>query len=524
MYAGPPVLGELVAARATRTPDHVVLRFPDSALTCAQLDDRTNRIANGLAERRIDQGDNVAVLAGNSQSFVETWVALAKAGAVEIPLNVAARGDSLVYLLETAECSSLIVDEELLPRIAAVAPRLSRLRQVFTIGAASPIPSLDVQPFEILLDGAPDRPQAAVAPSDHSVVLFTSGTTGPSKGVVLTHSANFQLAGTTIEGMGYGPGEALFTPFPLFHVGPRYCCVLPALLLDGASILIHPRLSVSRFWDICRENEITTFNYIGALIAMLMKQPERRGDRDHLVRRAYGAPAPATLFDAFEARFGTRLVEAYGGTEAGIALMTDRHRPKVGSCGRGQPYIPYEVEIHDEHDRVVAPGIAGEFVVRPKRPGVLFSGYYRDPDATLEAFRNLWFHTGDRGVMDENGDYTYLDRIKDSIRRRGENISSWEVECAIDTHPAVQESAIVGVSSELSEEEVLAVVHLKTGMALDPHELRRYLEDHVPAYALPRYIRFAETLPKNASNRVLKYELRDEGLTPDTWDAEGAAA
>jgi crotonobetaine/carnitine-CoA ligase len=368
------------------------------------------------------------------------------------------------------------------------------------------------------LDAAPSTaPEIAVAPEDTSCILYTSGTTGPSKGVVLTHAANFFLARNCVDLMAYGPSDVVFNAFPLFHANARYSGVLPVMYADGESV-IYTRFSASGFWDTCREHGVTAFNYMGALLMMLFKQPERADDADNPVRRAYGAPAPVTIYQDFEHRFGLQLVEVYGSTEAGTVTMNTVESFRVGSCGRAVPY--FEVEIHDDHDHRLGPGEVGEIVVRPREPHALFERYHDLPEQTLHAFRNLWFHTGDRGRLDEDGFFYYVDRMKDAIRRRGENISSWEVEKVVTSHDSVAEAAAIGVPSDLSEEEVLIVVVAKPGHEIDPVSLLDLCVERLPHYAVPRYVRVAAELPKTASQRVEKYVLRAEGLPPGTWDRE----
>jgi carnitine-CoA ligase len=520
-YAGEKTLGAIVATRAAQDPGRELARFEHGTVSCGELDERANRVAHALAGLGVGQGDKAAAMLSNRAEALEAWVGMASAGVVDVPINTAYKGDLLAYLLNQSQCGAIVVEAGWVERLAAVAPQLETLRHVLVVGGeADPVAGLAVHDFDELVAAAdPAPPQVEVSPYDTSVILFTSGTTGPSKGVVLTHNANFRLAENACALMDYGPGEVLFTAFPLFHVNARYTTVLPALLLGGRFVM-HSRFSASRFWDICRAENVTAFNFMGALLMMLYKQPPRPTDREHGVRKAYGAPAPVTIYEDFERRFGLKLVEAYGSTELGTATMNTVHEFKVGSCGRPVPY--YEVEIHDELDRAVAPGREGEICVRPKEPHVMVEEYYRMPEATLRAFRNLWFHTGDRGYADADGWFYYVDRMKDAIRRRGENISSWEVEKVIDSLDPVQESAVVGVPSELTEEDVLAVVVLKEGAGLSPEELLDHCQERMPHFAVPRYVRFVSRLPKTPSQRIEKYILRDQGLTPDTWDRERA--
>jgi carnitine-CoA ligase len=436
----------------------------------------------------------------NGREAIEAWFGMTYAGIVEVPINTAFKGDVLAYMLNQAECKAIITRPELVERIETDLT-------ILVVGDS----------YDEALAAARPEPTGHVAsPHDPAAILFTSGTTGPSKGVVLSHNANVRLCRNVSEIMGYERDEVLFTAFPLFHVNAKYTTVLPALYVGG-EVVMRRRFSASRFWDICREEGVTAFNFMGALLMMLHKQPPKPGDRDHKVSKAYGAPAPVTIFEEFQERFGVRLVEVYGSTELGTATGNTVHDYKVGSCGVPAPH--YEVEIHDEHDNPLPPGTEGEICVRPKEPDVMIQSYYRMPEATLQAFRNLWFHTGDRGRMDEEGRFYFVDRMKDAIRRRGENISSWEVEKSIDAHDAVQEAAVIGVPSELTEEEVLAVVVLKPGRELTPEALLDHCQQRMAHFAVPRFVRFADALPKNHSQRIEKYRLREVSLA-GAWDRD----
>ena len=522
-YCGPSTLGAVVAARAAEQPQRRAVRFERSTVTYAEWDDLGNRVANALLASGLRRGSRVAVMLANRPEFLAAWLGVARAGLVEVPVNTAYKGDLLAYLLDNAQCEALVLEAQWGERLAAVAGQLHHLRSVVLV---------DGDPAELSLDSArlpvvgwsdwlaaaeSTAPDVPVEAHDVSAILYTSGTTGPSKGVVLTHAANFHLARNVAQLMDYGPGDVVYNAFPLFHVNARYSGVLPVMVADGESVL-HARFSASGFWDTCRAEGVTAFNYMGALLMMLFKQPERPQDADNPVRRAYGAPAPSTIQAAFERRFGLQLVEVYGSTEAGTVTMNTVESFRVGSCGRPVPY--YEVRIHDEDDRPQPPGQVGEIVVRPREPHALFERYHGMPGQTLDAFRNLWFHTGDRGRTDEDGYFYYVDRIKDAIRRRGENISSWEVEKVVLAHAAVAEAAVVGVASELTEEEVLVVVVQRPGHRLDPVGLLDLCQERLPHYAVPRYVRVVAELPKTPSQRVEKYRLRAEGATPDTWDRD----
>ncbi len=515
-YAGAATLPHLMAELAAADPGRPLVRFEDEVLTRGALHERALRVAQALTALGLGPRDKVALMLDNRREAVEAWVGMTFAGVVEVPINTAFKGDLLAYLLNQAQCRAIVTLAEWVPRVAAVADGLETLESVLVVGEGAPsLPVLHVVPYEEALAAAASEPTGHVAePGDSAVILFTSGTTGPSKGVVLSHNFGFRMARNVCEIMDYDASDTLFTAFPLFHVNAKYTTILPAML-EGGEVVLRPRFSASRFWDVCRAEGVTAFNFMGALLVMLYKQPPAPEDRDHRVSKAYGAPAPVTIFDDFEARFGVRLVEVYGSTEVGTATVNTVRERTIGSCGRPSPY--FDVEVHDERDRPVPAGVEGEICVRPREPDVMFDEYYRMAEATLAAFRNLWFHTGDRGRSDEQGRFYFVDRMKDAIRRRGENISSWEVETVLDAHEAVAESAVIGVPSELTEEEVLAVVVVKEGCALTPEALLDHCQARMAHFAVPRYVRFANELPKTPSQRIEKYVLRQRGLL-GAWD------
>jgi crotonobetaine/carnitine-CoA ligase len=286
----------------------------------------------------------------------------------------------------------------------------------------------------------------------------------------------------------------------------------------GADLVLDRTFSAGRFWDTCRAHGITAFNYQGAMTSILAKQPPRPDDADNPVRVGFGAPCPPELFADFERRFGVRLTEIYGSTEVSVVTDMPPTARRIGTAGRES--VNYTVAVVDERDEPVPAGTPGEIVARPKHAGWMFDGYAGDPGATAAAWRGLWFHTGDRGVLDADGFLTFLDRMKDTIRRRGENVSSWEVERVVAEHPAVGQVAAYGLPSELSEEDVAVAVVPAAGAAVDPAELVEHCRAGLTSFAVPRYVRVLDELPLTPSQRVEKYKLRADGVAPGTWDRE----
>jgi carnitine-CoA ligase len=520
----PQTFPDWIRQRAAIGGDGIAVEVGGVARSYAELDDVTDRTAAGFAALGLESGEHVSLMMQNSVENIDAWFGLQKAGLVEIPIHTASRGAALQYIVDHSDARALVVDEAFVPHLAAVVDGLPRLEHVIVNRnepGDEPSPALPgrlaVHDLAGLYESGRPTPSPEIRRQDTAVVLHSSGTTGPPKGVVLSHAAVLHLTRHLVWLMDYTSDDRLYTAFPLFHNNAKYTSVCAALECGG-SIVMDKRFPVSTFWEMAREKEITAFNYMGALLMMLHKQPARPDDADNPIRIAFGAPCPVEIWEEFEQRFGVDLVEVYGMTEAPMACENRLDHRKIGSAGKES--MTYEVRIVDENDEPVPPGTPGEIAIRPKIPWALFTEYYKRPDETVESWRNLWFHTGDRARMDEEGFLFFLDRMKDSIRRRGENISTWEIESTINTHAAVAESAAYGVPSELSESEVMVAVVLKPGETLAPEALLDYCTGRMAHFAIPRYVRFMEALPKNHAERIQKFELREQAVTSDAWDRE----
>jgi crotonobetaine/carnitine-CoA ligase len=373
--------------------------------------------------------------------------------------------------------------------------------------------------FEEFFNNSEDPVDVKVLPSDALSIIYTSGTTGLSKGALGPHKFWIVCAEKMLEYREGGKDDIFYTFMPFYHFNAQ-CLTTVTTLVAEAQMVIAERFSASRFWDDARHYGATQFNYLGGVIPILAKQPERPNDADNPIRIALGAGCPPAVMEEVEKRFGIKCLEGFGMTEIGIPIHVRVNDRRPGSCGK--PMDIYEIKLFDDQDKEVPVGEVGEIVFRPREPFIMMLEYYNMPEKTLEAFRNLWFHTGDLAKKDADGYFYFVDRKKDALRRRGENISSFEVERVVNSHPSVLESAAVAVPSELGEDEVKICVVLKPGATLIPEELIKYCNDRMPYFAVPRFVEFMESLPKTPTDRVEKYKLKQAVITTNTWDREKA--
>jgi carnitine-CoA ligase len=519
------VLTHIIEDKARRHPNHVVFQFRDTPITLGQLNEQINKAANGFLALGVKQGDKVAIMLPNCPEFLYAWFGLNKIGAVEVPINVALKGAGLTYQIVQSDSVALIADTEYLDRLSEVADSLTSVRHVAFLqsaGVRTPLPKwprLETLWFRELMDRPSQAPSVKVHYRELATILYTSGTTGVSKGVEMGHHYWYDIWSEAVQYARYTEDDVLYTGLPFFHGNAQGITIGPAILADAKAVIVE-RFSASQLWDDCRRYECTEANYIGGIIPILLKQEPRADDGDNPVRLMVGAAAPADEWHDFQKRFNTKLLEVYGMTECYCCLASPYDAPRAGSCG--QAITGWDVRIVDDDDNVCPPDVTGEFIARSNKMWVGTAGYYKKPEATLELFQNGWIHTGDLGRRDADGYFYFVDRKKQAIRRRGENISSFEVEAVIGSHPAVLESCVVGVPSEVGEEEVKAVVVLKQGQKATAEELIRWCEPRMAYFAIPRYIALRASLPKTPSERVEKFKLKAEGVTEDCWDREKA--
>ena len=522
------VVGTVLEAHAAARGDQPFLRFQDDPpVTYAEADAAATRLANGLLREDLPQGEHVGVMVPNSIAYCLTWFALSRLGIVQVCINTAYRGTFLSHVLNNAGVRTLVIQADYLEALAEIEDAVPGVQRAFVLGlggAPPPFKRIRLRPFEALQDAPAHPVPRAVSYRDIGAIMYTSGTTGPSKGVLMPHAHLYLLGLGLAENLRVTAEDTYYICMPLFHANAMLM-QLYGTMVAGANAVIVPSFSASRWLDDIRRYGITITNTLGVMTEFIFRQPERPEDGDHALRRICAVPAPAVLREPFERRFRTRLIEGYGMTEINIVAyhpMDGRYRP--GSFGL--PYAKYfEVRVVDpDTDEEVPPGVVGEVVARPKEPFAFMQGYHGMPERTVEAWRNFWFHTGDAGRRDADGYLYFVDRIKDCIRVRGENISSYEIEKVLTEHPAVAEAAAVAVKSDVAggEDEIKACIVLRPGQALAPQELLEHCVPRMPYFAVPRFVEFVPALPKTPTEKVRKTELRATGITPATWDREAA--
>ncbi|HYA54961.1 MAG TPA: AMP-binding protein, partial [Thermoplasmata archaeon] len=455
-------LGDLVRGKARKNGSRPAFRFAGRDLSYAELDRETERVAQGLATAGVGVGERVAVLLFNTPEFPMLWFGAAKRGAILVPLNTGLKGEILRYELADSAPSGLVIDRRLWDAYAPYREGLHIAHEwvVSPEGADAKLPS-GALPYADLPHDGESTTLPTVRPSDPASIMYTSGTTGPPKGAIIPH----QKLITTPYEIGLrsrlAPSSVLYSGLPLFHCNAQEMTALNALLND-LTAAFDERFHASTYWETAAKLGATHISLLIAMINVLYKQPARATDRTHTVRTALTAGTTRAVWPEFEKRFGVTIIELYGMTECGCTTtMNPPDAIRVGSIGTPLGFV--EADVVDDEDRPVPPNTRGELIVRPKAPFTMFSGYLNKPEKTVEAWRNLWFHTGDYVTRDADGYYYFIDRKKDVIRRRGENLAPYDVESVLNRHPAVFESVVVGVASELGEEDVKAFVQLQPG-------------------------------------------------------------
>ena len=521
------VLPAVLRSRAEAHPDRDYLRVGDGPwISYGEMDARANRVANALIARGLRTGEAVSTLLPNCEENLATWFGVQRAGGVQCPINLAYRGDFLSWVVNLPRSRFLVIDASLLDRLELVACDLPHLEHVFVLDRGvreGPDPSVRWEPFAALMDAPDGDPGVELAWTDDARVMFTSGTTGRSKGAIKQHASDYFSGRTYIEVCGVTEEDTFFSCLPLFHSNAQVLAAYPAMIA-GARIAFVERYSSARFWSQVVDAGATILNTVSAINYFIWNTPPGDLDRAHTVGRIMAMPAPKDIYHAFQERFGIRFIEGYGLTETGmVTYHPPGAPPRPGSCGVATP--GFEVSVVQPGTALPLPaGEAGEIVVDMKLPNIVMRSYAGMPEKTAEDFRNLKLHTGDLGRMDEDGYVYFMDRVKDYIRRRGENVSSMEVEKQVSAHPAVRECAAIGVKAGegASSEDEIMIVMVAEGAAPDMAQFTAWMAERMPYFMVPRYIRVVDALPKTPTERVQKAKLREQGVTGDTWDREAA--
>jgi crotonobetaine/carnitine-CoA ligase len=505
-----------------RRPDEIAQVDRHGSYTFAQSFARASRIAGGLAKLGVGWQEPVGILMDNSLDAVHVWSGINLGGGVEVPVNSAYKGRFLSHVLNDSGARVLVVDDAYLERVAAVAGDLTALTTVVVRGRAPGAPPPASLSKMRLVSFAELESATAIAPAkvkhdDLMGLMYTSGTTGVSKGVMVSHAHGYTYASREDQPRPV-PGDRTLVTLPIFHLAGQWYGVYQSLIHQVRCVL-EPSFSVSRFWDVVREQGITFTIMLGAMAELLQQAPRREDDADNPMELLVMAPLASDVA-GFKKRFGVELSAVYGMSEIGCVLNGPPETLVPGEAGFPRP--GYELRLVDGEGKDVPNGVVGELWVKPEHPSMVMRGYHNLPDKTASTLVDGWVHTGDAFRKDDAGHWFFTDRMKDALRRRGENISSFEVERAINEFPAVFESAVVAAPSAVGEDEIKAVVVPREGQTIDPVELTRFLVDRMPYFMVPRYLEFASELPKTPTHKVHKHVLRDRGVGPGVWDREAA--
>ena len=503
----------------------------NNPLTYSEVNTLANQIANSLNKLGVEKGEKVSVYMPNSLELCLSWFGILKNGSVMVPINTAYVMDFLQYIIESSDSKIIIVAEEYMDRLKNIEDRIPLIENII-VWPREEKGSLDLMDYkgkaktyswkEFVESGDKNEPDVEITHLDHARLMYTSGTTGRSKGVVRPCAADYSSAMNYSLIMDITPDDVIFTCLPLFHSNAMVMGVYPAMI-QGAKVVVEEKYSASNFWKWMKDFKITKFNLVGVMSYFMWNAPVVREEKEHKVKLVLGSPAPHDIIEDFMERFGIKFMEGYGLTEVGQCTFMRPGEPfRIGSCGKESP--GYEIKIvNPDTDEELPPDTPGELVLRPRIPNICLHYYHKMPEKTVSDFRNFWFHTGDLCRKDDDGYIFFMDRVKDYIRRRGENISSFEVENMVSSHPKINEAAAIAVKVDeegrYSEDEVMIVIVKEDGENLDPKEIIEFLKPIMPKFMIPRFIKFRKSLPKTPTNRVQKAKLREEGVTADTWDS-----
>ncbi len=509
----PQTLQAMFDARVGEDPGHPYLRWQGRTLTIGEVAEAVHRFANGLLAQRLKRGDRVAVMLPNTPDYVVAFLAMVRLGICQVPLNIHLRGDALAYQVTHSKPRALIVDARYAPQLQPVL-KPGTLEVLIVRDGGIDAGFCRQVAFETLRAHADaSRPAVTTRQEDTVLIGYTSGTTGAPKGVLVSDKM-LQAAAWAAGWLGDArPGDVLHFWEPIYHIGGSQVVVLA--VMERITLAMVERFSVSNLLDEVIAEGCTHLHFLGGVVGLLLKQPPSAKDRDHRLRLAFGGGCPKSMWREFEERFGIPIFECYGMTEA-ASFTTVNREGRLGSVGKPLPY--FEVKIADGEGRALPPEERGEFWVREREPNLIMKGYFDNPTATSATLIDGWLHTGDVGYTDADGFFYYAGRMKDSLRRRGENISAWEVERVFADHPAIAECAVIGVANEIDDQDLKLFVRLNPEAKIDPLDLVKWAEPRMPRFQIPRFIAMIDAFPKTPSERIRK-ELLPK-TTDSCWDLE----
>ncbi len=508
----PMTIPQMLLERARTAPSAPLFRCGEVRRDSTMVVQAAASIGGLLRKAGIEAGQSVALMSSNRTELLDFILGCAWIGAIAVPINTANRGEQLRHILTNANPVLLVTEQEFLPHIAALGPAPVRVKVWVLDGTdVQSHPELGVEPMP--------EPSAAIeplesGPADTAAILYTSGTTGVSKGVLCPQGQFYWWAANMSDQLGLQPDDVLYTCLPLFHTNALNAFM--QAVICGGEYVLGPRFSATRFWADASLAGATVTYLLGAMVGILDSRDPSPGDRDHQIRLALSPATPTRLVEPFRERFGVLLLDGYGSTETNSVIGSTPQQWRPGYMGKVRP--GFSIRVVDSDGVPVPDGQPGELLIRSDQPHAMATGYHHMPEATAKAWQDLWFHSGDRVVIDDDGWVRFVDRIKDVIRRRGENISSVEVEQVLRQHPAIQEAAVYAVDSELGEDEVMAALILRE--PVDFGEVCRFCLPRLASFAIPRFFRTVHELPQTENGKVRKQVLKAAGREAAEWDRE----
>ncbi|WP_147154393.1 ATP-dependent acyl-CoA ligase [Reyranella soli] len=506
----------MLQAQARKFGAKPLVQAGETSWSFAEAPELAARSAGRLRAAGVGQGDRVALICENRPEFIEIFLGAAWLGAILVPINTASRGLQLRHILENSGARLMVIEAALLGALEHVDLATLPLETIWVIDSTTGAKAPPIaRPLPALGEAVP---AASVRPSDTLAILYTSGTTGPSKGVCCPHAQFFWWGVNTAHLLGVSGDDILCTTLPLFHTNALNTFF--QALITGATAIFESRFSASAFFTTLAARRSTVTYLLGAMVPILLSREAEPAEQQHRTRIALAPGVPGHFHADFTRRTGIALLDGYGSTETNFVIGSPIAKCKPGTMGR--LFEGFSARVVDDEDNEVPDGTPGELILRADAPFAFATGYFGTPEKTVEAWRNLWFHSGDRVIREPDGYYKFVDRLKDAIRRRGENVSSFEVEQVLLSHPEIATAAAYPVRSELAEDEVMAAIVRQPGSALDEVSIIRFCEMRMPYFAVPRFLEFVDVLPATENGKIQKYKLRERGITGQTWDREAA--